>query len=145
MHADRPRNPVLLPGLLLASALLATALPAQAPPLDPASLPAHDVHQGLLVAVRPDATAAASRARFGRHAPYDAGIIALDVYFRNDNDQAIRINLQTLKLSIGAPGEKQQHLEPLSDAEVADLCIARPDPSLRRRTPIPGVGPKINR
>ena len=34
---------------------------------------------------------------FGKNSLYDAGIVAIDVYFRNDNDPPIRLNLDTIQ------------------------------------------------
>src|SRR5713101_6299554 len=54
---------------------------------DPASLPARDSHEGLLIAADPYQDATRYKTRFGKKNPYDAGILAIEVYFRNDNDK----------------------------------------------------------
>lgn len=106
---------------------------------DPASLPAHDSHQGLLIAANPYISANRYKEKFGKHTPYDGGILAIELYFRNDNDSPIRINLKTIQLLVSAPGGSRQRLDPLSPEEVADLVLAKPkDPS--PRIPIPRVG-----
>ena len=111
--------------------------------IDPATLPARDVHQGLLVGVNPYTSAEQYRARFGKRTPYDGGILAIEVFFRNDNDLPIRINLKTMQLLAGAPGEARQHLDPLLSEEVADRVMLKPkDP--RRPLPIPHLGPPPN-
>ncbi len=99
---------VLSGGLLLAASL---AVRAQT---DPASLPARDAHQGLLVAVNPYVSAEQYKAKFGKHSPYEGGVLAIDVYFRNDNDSPIRVNLQTVRLRIGQPGGSRRRLDPIS-------------------------------
>ena len=112
--------------------------------IDPATLPARDVHQGLLVAVNPYTSAEQYKARFGKRTPYDGGILAIEVFFRNDNDQPIRINLKTIQLLAGAPGEARQHLDALSPEDVADRVMLKPkDP--RRTLPIPHLGPPPKR
>jgi len=138
----------LLPGFafLLATALLAAQPPAlpqeQRPqPFDPAALPAHDEHQGLLIAVSPD-TQDASKAKFGKNNPFDRGVLGLQVYFKNESAAPIRINLSTVRLLIGRPGSEvpRQNLDPLRPDEVADRVLGTPskDPTLRR-SPVPRV------
>jgi hypothetical protein len=107
---------------------------------DPASLPAHDSHQGLLIAVDPYTSADRYKERFRKRSPYDAGIIAMEVFFRNDNDLPVRVNLKTMQLLIGAPGESRQRLDPLSPEDVADRVLAKPEKDPTPRFPIPRVG-----
>ena len=117
-----------------------SAAPAKTASIDPASLPARDVHQGLLIAADPYTSADRYKAQFGKRTPYDGGILAIEVFFRNDNDLPIRINLKTMQLLVGAPGETRQHLDPLSPEEVADRVLAKPrDPT--PHLPIPRIGP----
>jgi hypothetical protein len=115
---------------------------------DPAALPARDLHQGLLVAVNPYVSAAPSKAKFGKHAPYDGGVLALDVYFRNDNDSPIRIDLETVDLRIGAPGNSRQKLPAISAEDVADrilLKAPRQPGQSRLPRPLPGSNGKTGR
>src|SRR5713101_934362 len=65
-------------------AALAAALPQAPPQIDPATLPARDVHQGMLIAADPYTDEARSKAKFGKKNPVDSGILALEVYLRND-------------------------------------------------------------
>jgi len=115
---------------------------------DPASLPAHDSHQGLLVAADPYAAAERSKTKFGKHSPYEGGILAVDVYFRNDNDSPVRLNLDTVELRVGGRGEPKQKLAAISPEEVADrtLLKAPKDPRATRVPfPLPGGGAKSSR
>jgi hypothetical protein len=106
---------------------------------DPSSLPAHDSHQGLLIAANPYISASRYKEKFGKHTPFDGGILAIELFFRNDNDSPIRVNLKTMQLLVSAPGGSRQRLDPLSAEEVADVVLAKPkDPS--PRIPIPRVG-----
>jgi len=129
---------VLLPVLLLGSAN-AHGQTSTTGRTDPTSLPARDSHQGLLIAADPYTSADRYKDKFAKHTPYEAGIIAIDVFFRNDNDLPIRINLKTMQLLIGAPGESRQRLDSLSPEDVADLVLAKPkDPT--PRFPVPRIG-----
>ena len=122
-----------------------SAAPARTPPPDPATLPARDSHQGLLIAADPYTSADRYRERFGKRTPYEGGIMAIDLLFRNDNDLPIRVNLKTMQLLIGAPGESRQRLEPLSPEEVADRVLAGPGKDPTPRFPVPRVGPRRSR
>jgi hypothetical protein len=132
-------------GLSLGAVLLAVGPIARAQ-TDPASLPAHDSHQALLVAADPYVSAARYKEKFGKHTPYEAGILALEIYVRNDNDKPIRVNLNTVSLLIGQPGASRQKLDALSPENVADRVLIRnnpPDPKTSRLPlPLPGRVPK---
>ena len=67
-------------------------------------LHARDSHQDLLIAADPYVTAERYKDTFGKHSPYAAGIVAIDVYFRNDNNTPIRLNPDTIRLEISLPG-----------------------------------------
>ena len=111
------------------------------PPFDPAALPAHDSHQGLLIAADPYLTGERSEQKFGKKSPYSAGLLAIDLYLRNDTDSPLRINLDTMELRLAVPGQPRQHLESLSAEDAAFRIILPNGPAPRgRRGPIPGVG-----
>jgi hypothetical protein len=117
-----------------------TTTPARAASVDPASLPARDSHQGLLIAADPYTSANRYKEKFGKRTPYDGGLIAIDLFFRNDNDLPIRINLKTIQLLLSVPGYSRQRLEPLSPEEVADRVLAKPAKDPTPRFPVPRVG-----
>ena len=77
------------------------AVPAQrvrprAPLPDPMSLRTRDAHQDLTIVADPYLRGSRySKDLFGKNSFYNAGIIAIDVYFRNDNNAPIRLNLAT--------------------------------------------------
>ncbi len=133
---------------LCAVGFLLAALPLSAQtPADPATMPAHDSHQSFTVAVLPYVSPQRYTDKFGKHTPRDAGIVGLDVYFRNDNDMPVRLNLQTVRLVFEAPGQPHQKLPPLTAEEVADNVMLTPakDPTQRKRLPTIGTGLKPSR
>jgi hypothetical protein len=118
---------------------------AQGAPADPLTLRTRDLHQDLLIVADPYLSADRYKEPFGKKSPYDAGILAIAVYFRNDNDSPIRLNLETIRLVISPPGEERQRLAALSPEEVADrvLLKANANPAVPRRPlSFPGFGSK---
>jgi len=108
---------------------------------DAAALPAHDSHQGLLVAADPYLTSERSEQRFGKKHPYGAGLLALDVYLRNDSDGPMQVRLETIELKVEEPGQPRQTLEALSAEDAAFRIVLPNGPNpTKRRSPIPGVG-----
>ena len=141
------RSPALLGalvGALLGGAGAHAALHGQtqaAASADAAALPAHDSHQGLLIAADPYLTSERSQQRFGKKHPYGAGLLALEVFLRNDTDGPMQIRLGSIELNVNAPGQARQSLEPLTVEEAAYLIVLPNGPNPKtRRTPIPGLG-----
>jgi hypothetical protein len=124
--------------LIAALVVIPWSVRAQA---DPSSLPAHDRHGGLLVAADPYVDAARAKEKFGGKNPVNAGILPIEVFFRNETQGPIRIRLETLRLDVSPPNGSHQHLEPLSAEKVAELIVypgGTPNPeSSRRRVPRP--------
>jgi len=112
----------------------------------PEGMPAHDAHQGLVVAADLYTDAARSKEQFGKKHPQEAGILALEVGFRNNTDKPIAVNLERIRLTIEVPGNKPQNLDPLSLDDAADRIVLPqgPNPTVSR-LPIPGRMPKSNR
>lgn len=105
---------------------------------DPASMPARDSHQGVTIAVKPYVSEKSHQDQFGKRTPFEAGILALEVFFRNDNDQPIRVNLDAIRLLVDRPGEPPQRLDALSAEEVANRVLLQAPSDLRRpRLPNP--------
>lgn len=122
--------------LLAALAVLAACASVQAQ-TDPATLPAHDAHENLLVAVQPRLDPAWYKDQFGKKSPYDAGIVALDVYFRNDNDSPIKVDLTTIRLVVDPGDSDSQQVEALTSGEVADTIMLPGTPSAGPHLPSP--------
>jgi len=110
---------------------------AQSAPTDMQSLRTRDAHQDLLIVADPYIAADRYKDIFGKHSPYAAGIIAIEVYFRNDNSMPIRLNLNTIRLAISLPGVERQRLEPLSPEDVADRTLLKGGSAPKGQRPFP--------
>lgn len=115
---------------------------AQSAPPDPMSLPARDSHQKLTIAADPYLRAERyKKEMFSKNSPYAAGIVAIDVYFRNDNDVPVRVNPNTIQLVISEPDQDRQRLGILSPEDVADRTLLTANSSGRMRRPFPFPNP----
>ncbi len=113
--------------------------PAANGPKDPAKLRAHDLHQDILVAADPWAHPEDYKPRFPKKSPYDIGVIAIDVYLRNDGATPVQINLNTIRLTLAFSDQPEQNIPPLSPAEVAGYMLAKdPGNPEKRRPQLPG-------
>lgn len=117
-----------------------SALGQSAPP-DPMSLRTRDAHQDLTVVADPYLKPERySKEVFGKNSPYVAGIVAIDVHFRNDNNLPIRLNAETIQLVISQPGQDRQRLGPLTPEDVADRTLLTANANIRARRPFPFPG-----
>jgi hypothetical protein len=118
------------------------ALAQSAPPAaDPMSLQTRDAHQSLTIVADPYLKAERYKKEvFGKNSVYAAGIVAIEVYFRNDNDAPIRLNPETIQLVISQPGQERQRLGLLSPEDVADRTLLTANSNIRahRQFPFPG-------
>lgn len=127
-------------GLLLSLVALPLGALAQSPTPDPSSLRAVDAHENMTISADPYTDPERYKGVFGKKSPYDAGILAVRVYFRNDNTSALRINASTIRLVVSPPGGQRQRLGPLTPEEVADRTLLTANPKAARRPfPIPGA------
>jgi hypothetical protein len=134
------------PILVLLLPVLATAQSAPTT-VDPMSLSTRDAHENLTIVADPYITAARyTKVTFGKKPPYDAGIIAIDVYFKNDNDLPIRLDPNTMELVISQPGRQRQRLGALSPDDVADRALLTGTSDItaphRFPSPLPSGGSK---
>ncbi len=128
--------------LLLCTLLWPLGAFAQTAQVDPLTLRTRDTHQNLTIAADPYISADRyNKIQFGKTSPYEAGIVAINVYFRNDNDSPIRLNLNSILLMIAAPRQDHEKLLPLTPEEVANRAIlnGRVNPSASR-FPFPSSG-----
>jgi hypothetical protein len=127
-----------LPLVLVALSLSILPQSPSSPRPSPAEMPAHDRHEGLTIAADPCLDAARSKSIFGKKNPYEAGILALDVYIKNEMTDAVRINLSAVRLEVPLPDGGSQKVESLQPREVATLIVypaGAPNPSSGRRLP----------
>ena len=107
---------------------------------DPSALPARDAHQGLVVAADPYYEEARAKSRFGNKHPQSYGVLALELFFRNDTDQPLRVSLDRILLVIEPPDARRQRLEPLTVEDVLDRMLTKESPGPRvprTRLPLP--------
>jgi hypothetical protein len=122
---------------------LGSAALALAAQQDPFAVQTRDTHQNLLIAADPYLSAERSKTPYGKKTPYEGGILAIDVHFRNDNDSPIRLDLDTVRLVVSRPGEQRQRLAPLTPEDAADRLVleGHPNPRTPRHPfPFPGSG-----
>ena len=126
--------------------LAASPLPAQQ--IDVNSLPARDTHEGVTVAVDPYTDSARSKERFGKKHPYEAGLLAVEIFVRNDTTRPIRLDLYQMRLLISPPGNSRQRLAPLEMDVVIEKILHKeqggPNPTASR-VPLPIPRPKADR
>lgn len=122
--------------LLLPAAMLLAAVAPAAQQI-PAGLP-RDSHQGVSLAVDAYTDAERSRARFGKKHPHEKGILPVEVYFENEGNQAVRLELERIELVVRRPDGTRQRLGPLSLEDLLERMLAETKPTATtRRAPIP--------
>jgi hypothetical protein len=97
----------------------------------------HDTHDGLTVSVDPYSEAARCKQKFGKADPFPVGILPVEVIIRNETEQPLRIDLDTIQLEVH-PDSGRQDIDNLTVSEVASIVVhpegsAEPHP---RRFPI---------
>ncbi len=103
-------------------------------------------HEGMTITAQPWTNPAQYKDKFPKKSPYAAGIIAVQVAFRNDSDDSMKINLDRIRLNVTVSEENQQALQPLSPEEAADLITSPGAKNVTsKRLPIPLGGPKLGR
>jgi hypothetical protein len=122
---------------LVTASLLGTFAGAQQAPLQTASL---ESHEGLTISAAPWTEAAKYKEKFPKKSPYAAGIVAVQVSFRNDSDDSVRVNLSRIRLTVHLDSENTQELPSLSAGELVQ-AVLKPggkDPTAtRKKLPLP--------
>ena len=123
----------------LALPLLALTLSAtrQQPALKTASL---ESHEGLTISARPWTDPALYKEKFPKKSPLSGGVLAVQVAFRNDSEESIKVDLQRIRLNVMISEDNPQALPALTPDEAADAILAPvvKDPtSSRRKFPFP--------
>jgi len=108
-----------------------------------------DSHEGVTIGVEPWTQASRYKDKFPKKSPFAAGIVALKLSIRNDNDEAVKLNLHRIRLLVQLDPENRQELESLTADDVADAVLLRQngkDPTVRRLPiPLPINRPKPTR
>src|SRR5260370_15194663 len=105
---------------LVTACLLGSFAGAQQPPLRTASL---ESHEGLTISATPWTDAAKYKEKFPKKSPYAAGILAVQVSFRNDSDDSMKFNLSRIRLTVHLDAENTQELPCLSSDEVVTALL----------------------
>ena len=128
----------LLPVLLLCA--LATQTPDTKQPSKLPKFPYVDAHEGMTVGVDPWTTASRYKEKFAKtKSPFQGGVVALNIGFRNDNEKGVKVSLQRIRLIVQVDEDNRQELEPLSPDDVADTVLLKQvqkDPT-QHRSPLP--------
>lgn len=133
-----------IPLVATSLSLLAVAAGSQQAPLRTASL---ESHEGLTISALPWTDAAKYKDKFPKKSPYAAGILAIEVSFRNDSDESVKINLSRIRLTVHVDAENTQELPSLNAEELVQ-AVLKPggkDPTAKRnKVPLPVPIPKGN-
>jgi hypothetical protein len=99
-----------------------------------------ETHEGLTVSALPWTDAALYKEKFPKKSPYAAGIVAMQVVFRNDSDESLKVALGRIRLAVQIDADNRQELQALTAAQVADEVLkpGGKDPTKSRaRVPLP--------
>jgi hypothetical protein len=122
---------------LVAAGLIGSFAGAQQSPLRTAAL---ESHEGLTISATPWTDAAKYKEKFPKKSPYAAGILAVQVSFRNDSDDSVKVNLSRIRLTVHLDAENTQELPSLSPEELVQ-AVLKPggkDPTAtRKKLPLP--------
>ena len=140
MRKPSLRIPFIAASLL--AALAANSTSGQQTPLQTASL---ESHEGLTISVNPWTDPGKYKEKFPKKSPYVAGILAMQVSFRNDSDDSVKINLSSIRLTVHLDAENTQELPSLNAEELVQEVLkpGGKDPTAtRKKLPIPVNIPK---
>ena len=142
IHYNLMRRAALRIPLVAAGLLGSCASAQQQSPLRTAAL---ESHEGLTVSAAPWTDAAKYKEKFPKKSPYAAGILAVQVSFRNDSDDSVKVNLSRIRLTVHLDADNTQELPSLSPEELVQ-AVLKPggkDPTAtRKKLPLPVPLPK---
>ncbi len=138
-----PKLTLILPLLALS---LMTCEPGAAQQPSSLKTTSLESHEGMTITARPWTDTALYKEKFPKKSPFAAGIVAIQVVFRNDSDDSMKVNLERIRLNLTFSEEDHQALYPLASEEAADI-ITRPATKnlTAKRLPIPLGGPKVGK
>ena len=135
---------------LLAPSRASTAAPpspqAQQDSLKAASL---ESHEGLTVSALPWTVPSQYKDKFPKKSPFDGGVLVVQINFRNDSDESLRVNLDKIRLNVQIDEENRQEVPSLTPEQLADAALKpkTKDPTASRgpRLPVPLPSKKAGR
>ncbi len=140
--------PLVAPIFAVASLAAAafTFAQQQSPPMQGVALQSHE---GMTVSAKPWLDATLYKQPFPKKSPFAAGVLAVQVTFRNDSDESVKVGLERIRLTLRIDEDNRQELNPMTAEQVAEATL-RPqakDPTAHRRFPIslPSSGVKSPR
>ncbi len=133
------RNPAAALPFFLALLLGTVLASAQQAPLKTSAL---ESHEGLTISAQPWTDAALYKEKFPKKSPYAAGVLAVQVAFRNDSDESLRVNLERIRLTVLLDSDNRQEVQALTADQLADEVLkpTAKDPTAKRKLPIPVGG-----
>jgi hypothetical protein len=99
-----------------------------------------ETHEGLTISAQPWTEAALYKEKFPKKSPFAAGIVAMQIVFRNDSNESMKVSLNRIRLSFQIDQDNRQELQALTPAQVADEVLkpGGKDPAKSRaRIPLP--------
>lgn len=124
---------IVLPFLLLSTAGAAFQSVQQDAALKTSAL---ESHEGLTVSAQPLTSAEQYHEKFPKKSPFAAGVLAVQVSFRNDSDDSLRINLDSVRLNVVLSEDNRQGLQSLNPGDVADAVFHPGAKDPTKRSPI---------
>jgi hypothetical protein len=116
--------------IVLAPSQLPQSSPAASSPSDPSAWTAKDSHEGFTVAADAYSDPSRTKDKFAKADPYKAGLLAVDVFLKNDTSYPVHVDLSTIRLDVDNPNGPRAHLPALTLDDAAKQ-IAHPNgPSL---------------
>ena len=106
---------------------------AQTGPQPAASLP-QDHHDGMTISADAYLDPGRAKEKLGKVDPFPEGILPIEVFMKNETDQPIKVNLDTIQLEVRS-GTQHQDIDSLPPTEVASAIAhpnGTPNPGLRR-------------
>jgi len=103
----------------------------QGPSLKTAAL---ETHEGLTISALPWTDASLYKEKFPKKSPFAAGIVAMQVVFRNDSNESMKVSLNRIRLSFQLDDDHRQEVQALTPGQVADEVLkpGGKDPSKSR-------------
>jgi hypothetical protein len=97
-----------------------------------------ETHEGLTISAQPWTDAALYKEKFPKKSPFAAGIVAMQVVFRNDSNESMKVSLDRIRLSFQIDQDNRQEVQALTPAQVADQVLkpGGKDPA-KSRIPLP--------